>query len=92
MKVAIIGTGVMGTGVGLTLLAKGHEVTCYNRSPENASDLVAAGAKLFATPGEAAASASHVIILVWNEAALHAAVDAPTASARTRRPGRSTST
>lgn len=75
MKVAIIGTGVMGTGVGLTLLAKGHEVSCYNRNPENAAALVAAGARLYASPGEAAAAASHVIVLVWNEAALHAAVD-----------------
>ncbi len=75
MKIAIIGTGVMGTGVGLTLLAKGHEVSCHNRNPDNAAELVAGGARLFATPAEAAAGASHVIILVWNEAALHAAVD-----------------
>ena len=75
MKIAIIGTGVMGTGVGLTLLAKGHQVNCYNRNPENASALVEAGAALFATPGEAAKGASHVIVLVWNQAALHAAVD-----------------
>lgn len=75
MKVAIIGTGVMGTGVGLTLLAKGHEVSCHNRNPDNAAELVAGGATLFATPAEAAAGASHVIILVWNEAALHTAVD-----------------
>jgi len=77
MKIAIIGTGVMGTGVGLTLLAKGHQVNCYNRNPENASALVEAGAALFATPGEAAKGASHVIVLVWNQAALHAAVDGP---------------
>lgn len=77
MKVAIIGTGVMGTGVGLTLLAKGHEVSCYNRHPENAAQLAAAGARLCATPGEAARAASHVIVLVWNEAGLHAAVNGP---------------
>ena len=75
MKVAIIGTGVMGTGVGMTLLSKGFEVTCYNRRPDNAAALVAAGARLCATPGEAASAASHVLIWVWNEAALHAAVD-----------------
>ena len=75
MKVAIIGTGVMGTGVGMTLLSKGFEVSCYNRSPDNAAALVAAGARLCATPGEAARAASHVLIWVWNEAALHAAVD-----------------
>jgi 3-hydroxyisobutyrate dehydrogenase-like beta-hydroxyacid dehydrogenase len=39
MKIAIIGTGVMGTGVGLTLLKKGHEVRCYNRSAPNAETL-----------------------------------------------------
>ena len=87
MKVAIIGTGVMGTGVGLTLLAKGHEVHCYNRNPANASELVAGGAKLFATPAEAAAAASHVIILVWNEAALHAAVDGPDGLCEHAKPG-----
>lgn len=75
MKVAIIGTGVMGTGVGLTLLAKGFEVSCHNRHPDNAAPLVAAGARLCATPSEAAEGASHVIVWVWNEAGLHDAVD-----------------
>jgi 3-hydroxyisobutyrate dehydrogenase-like beta-hydroxyacid dehydrogenase len=79
MKIAIIGCGVMGTGVGLTLLAKGHEVSCYNRNPANPNNatLVAAGARLCATPSEAAAHASHVIVLVWNEAALHEVVNGP---------------
>lgn len=72
MNIAIIGTGVMGTGVGLTLLGKGHTVRCYNRTPGNAAALVEAGAVFCATPGEAAQGASHVIILIWNEAALQA--------------------
>lgn len=75
MKIAIIGTGVMGTGVGLTLLKKGHEVACYNRTPENAADLVQGGATLHASPKEAAAGASHIIILVWNEAGLRQVLD-----------------
>jgi 3-hydroxyisobutyrate dehydrogenase-like beta-hydroxyacid dehydrogenase len=70
MKIAVIGTGIMGTGVGLTLLAKGHEVSCYNRTPENAAELVAGGAVFCRTPRQAAENASHVIILVWNEDAL----------------------
>ena len=77
MNIAIIGTGVMGTGVGLTLLGKGHSVRCYNRTPDNAAPLVKAGAVLCATPQEAAQGASHVIILVWNEAALHAVLQGP---------------
>jgi 3-hydroxyisobutyrate dehydrogenase-like beta-hydroxyacid dehydrogenase len=87
MKVAIIGTGVMGIGVGLTLLSKGHEVSCYNRHPDNAAALVAAGARLCATPGEAAEGASHVIVLVWNEAGLHAAVDGPDGLCAAAQPG-----
>jgi 3-hydroxyisobutyrate dehydrogenase-like beta-hydroxyacid dehydrogenase len=79
MKIAIVGCGVMGTGVGLTLLAKGHEVSCYNRNPANPNNatLAAAGARICATPSEAAAHASHVIVLVWNEAALHEVVNGP---------------
>jgi 3-hydroxyisobutyrate dehydrogenase-like beta-hydroxyacid dehydrogenase len=77
MNIAVIGTGVMGTGVSLTLLGKGHKVRCYNRTPENAGEAVAAGATLCATPALAAEGASHVIILVWNEAALHAVLDGP---------------
>lgn len=77
MKIAIIGTGVMGIGVGQTLLAKGHSVRCYNRTPENAAPLVQAGAVLCATPQEAAEGASHVIILVWNEPALQAVLNGP---------------
>ena len=77
MNIAIIGTGVMGAGVGLTLLGKGHTVRCYNRTTDNAAPLVKAGAVLCATPREAAQGASHVIILVWNEAALHAVLQGP---------------
>ncbi len=79
MKIAIVGCGVMGTGVGLTLLSKGHELSCYNRNPANPNNatLEAAGARLCATPREAAANASHVIVLVWNEAALHDVVNGP---------------
>ncbi len=77
MNIAIIGTGIMGTGVGQTLLGKGHSVRCYNRTPENAVPLLKAGAVFCSTPQEAAQDASHVIILVWNEAALQAVLNGP---------------
>lgn len=75
MKIALIGTGIMGTGVGRTLLGKGHEVRCYNRTRENAAELVEAGALFCATPRQAAEGASHVLILVWNEAALRSVLE-----------------
>jgi 3-hydroxyisobutyrate dehydrogenase-like beta-hydroxyacid dehydrogenase len=77
MKIAIIGTGVLGTGVGKTLLSKGHSVRCYNRTPENAVSLVEAGAVFCDSPQEAAQGASHVIILVWDETALQAVLQGP---------------
>ena len=77
MKVAIVGTGIMGTGVGLTLRRKGHEVTCWNRTEANARELVDAGAAWRPTPRQAAEGAEFVVILVWNEAALHAVLDGP---------------
>ncbi len=75
MKIAVIGTGIMGTGVGLTLLGKGHEVSCYNRTKENAADLVNAGATFCPTPRQAVEGVSHVIILVWNEDALRSVLE-----------------
>lgn len=72
MKIAIIGTGVLGTGVGLTLLGQGHTVRCWNRTPANAEAVQQGGATLHATPAEAAEGCSHVILLVWNEQALRA--------------------
>ncbi len=77
MKVAIIGTGIMGTGVGLTLRKKGHEVTCWNRTQANARELLDAGAVWRATPRQAAEGAEYVVVLVWNEAALRAALEGP---------------
>ena len=88
MNIAIIGTGVMGTGVGLTLLAKGHQVYCTNRTPANAQALVDAGAVYCATPREAAQNATHVLILVWNEAALRVALDGADGLYAAAAPGR----
>ncbi len=77
MKIAIIGTGVMGTGVGQTLLGKGHALRCHNRSEANADALVKAGATWCASPGEAIDGATHVILLVWNEAGLRQMLGGP---------------
>jgi len=87
MKVAVIGTGIMGTGVGLTLLAKGHQVTCWNRTKANADELVRAGAAFRESPREAAEGADFVVILVWNEEALRAVLAGPDGLCAAARPG-----
>jgi 3-hydroxyisobutyrate dehydrogenase-like beta-hydroxyacid dehydrogenase len=44
MSVAVIGTGAIGRAVTRLLLANGHRVTVWNRTPHRAAELVAAGA------------------------------------------------
>ena len=45
MRIGFVGLGNMGAGMAANLLAAGHEVTAYNRSPEKVAALVERGAK-----------------------------------------------
>lgn len=87
MNIAVIGTGVLGTGVGLTLRRHGHAVRCWNRTPANAQGLVEGGATLHATPAQAAEGASHVLLLVWNEEALRSVLEGPDGLLQAAQPG-----
>ncbi|GAA0583211.1 NAD(P)-dependent oxidoreductase [Kribbella sandramycini] len=58
----VIGLGPMGQAMTRTLLAAGHSVTVWNRTPSRADDVVAAGAVLAATPTDAL-EASELILL-----------------------------
>ncbi len=64
MQIAWIGTGIMGAAMARRLLAAGHRVKVYNRSPEKARALVADGATVSADPAEASAGAEAVFIMV----------------------------
>ena len=50
MKVALLGTGLMGTPMARRLLAAGHELTVFNRTAEKAKQLASDGARVAATP------------------------------------------
>jgi 3-hydroxyisobutyrate dehydrogenase len=71
-RIAFIGLGKMGLGMAGRLLAAGHELSVYNRTPEKAAPLVGAGAWLCATPGEACGDADVVISMVADDAASRA--------------------
>lgn len=72
-KVAFLGLGVMGFPMAGHLMAKGHEVTVYNRNPEKAAAWVAKhGGKSAATPREAALGAEFVMACVGNDDDLRA--------------------
>jgi len=60
--VTVLGLGPMGRAMAARLIAAGHPVTVWNRTPSRAADLVAAGATLAPTP-IAAVAASEVTIL-----------------------------
>jgi 3-hydroxyisobutyrate dehydrogenase len=67
-KTAFLGLGVMGFPIAGHLMAKGHQVTVYNRSPAKAEAWVAQhGGKAAATPMEAARGAEFVFACVGND-------------------------
>jgi 3-hydroxyisobutyrate dehydrogenase len=67
-KVAFLGLGVMGFPMAGHLVAKGHQVTVYNRSVAKADDWVAKyGSAQADTPAKAAAGADFVMTCVGND-------------------------
>jgi 3-hydroxyisobutyrate dehydrogenase-like beta-hydroxyacid dehydrogenase len=69
VKIAFLGLGRMGRPMAMNVLAGGHEVRVWNRTPERTASLVAAGARAASSPGEAAAPADLVIAMLANPAA-----------------------
>jgi 3-hydroxyisobutyrate dehydrogenase len=71
-RVALIGLGLMGSGMARRLLAAGFPLTVYNRNPERAAPLAAEGAHPAASPREAASRADVVLSMVADDAASRA--------------------
>ncbi|MBB5692357.1 NAD(P)-dependent oxidoreductase [Muricoccus pecuniae] len=80
MRIAFLGLGLMGAPMARNLLAAGHALTVWNRSPGKAAPLVQAGAAAAPSAAEAAAGAELVITMLENgpivEAVLFGGVDA----------------
>lgn len=64
MRIAFIGTGVMGRSMAGHLLAAGNETTVYNRTKSKADELVGNGARWAPTPAEASRGAEVVFTIV----------------------------
>ncbi len=62
----LLGCGLMGTPMSKRLLAAGHTLTVWNRSPEKAQALVPFGARVAHTPFDAAQGADIVITMLDN--------------------------
>ncbi|HEY6312743.1 MAG TPA: NAD(P)-dependent oxidoreductase [Streptosporangiaceae bacterium] len=66
MHVAVLGTGIMGTGMARSLLRSGLDVTVWNRSSGRAAPLAADGAQVAGTAAEAVAGVDVVITMLWD--------------------------
>jgi 2-hydroxy-3-oxopropionate reductase len=62
--VGFVGLGVMGRPMARNLVRAGHRVVVWNRSPEPAAELAAAGATVARTPAELAAAAPVVLTML----------------------------
>jgi len=71
-RVALIGLGLMGSGMARRLLGAGFPLAVWNRNPERAKALAAEGAHVAATPRDAAARADVVLSMVADDAASRA--------------------
>ena len=83
--VTLLGLGAMGAALAEALLKAGHATTVWNRSPGKADALVAQGATVAATPGDAIRAGELVIVCLFDHASVHEVLDplAPDLAGRT---------
>jgi 3-hydroxyisobutyrate dehydrogenase-like beta-hydroxyacid dehydrogenase len=83
MRTTVIGLGPMGRAMAAALLRAGHAVTVWNRTGGRAPELVAAGAVLAPTPGDAVAASDLTILSLTDYAAMYDILDGTVLSGRT---------
>lgn len=71
MKVAFLGTGLMGLPMAQRLLEANVEVIAYNRTPEKLEPLKAAGAEVVKRPYQAINAADCTILMLSNAGAIY---------------------
>ncbi len=64
MRIALLGTGLLGSAIGMRLVQCGHGLVVWNRTPERCEPLQAAGARSAASPATAAADADWLITVL----------------------------
>ncbi|GAA2344889.1 NAD(P)-dependent oxidoreductase [Dactylosporangium salmoneum] len=72
MDVAVLGMGRMGRAIARRLLAGGHRVTVWNRSPGKAGEIVADGGREARDVGDAVGGADVAITMLTDDAAVRA--------------------
>jgi len=77
MQIGIAGLGRMGAAIAGRLIEAGHTLSVWNRSPEKAGPLEAAGAALARSPEALAAKVGTVITILTDAAAIETVYDGP---------------
>jgi len=83
-SVALLGTGIMGLGMGRSMLRCGLPLGVWNRTPARALVLESDGAVIAATPADAVRDADVIVTMLSDGAAVS---EAMTAAAPGLRPG-----
>jgi 3-hydroxyisobutyrate dehydrogenase-like beta-hydroxyacid dehydrogenase len=73
-SIGFVGLGIMGKPMALNLLKAGLPVTVFNRTAAKSEELKSAGARVAASPAEAASGADFVIAIVSDTAAVEEVV------------------
>jgi 3-hydroxyisobutyrate dehydrogenase len=76
MKIAVLGTGLMGAPIAANLAAAGHEVRVWNRTRAKAEPLAAQGAIVADTPAAAVEGAEIVLTMLNDGPAVTAVIQA----------------
>lgn len=75
MELAFLGTGLMGAGFARRMLANGHTVRVWNRSPDKARALEAHGARAFDSAADAVRGAGRVHLSLSDDASVDAVLE-----------------
>ena len=86
-RVGFAGLGVMGAPMAANLLAAGHDVIVFNRSPAPAEELAAKGARRAASLAELAEGADVIVTMLSDDAAVRAVVGGDEGLIALARPG-----
>jgi len=70
MQVAVLGTGIMGTGMARSMLRAGHDVRVWNRTAARAQPLADDGATVAGTAAGAVEGAEVVLVMLWDTPAV----------------------
>jgi 3-hydroxyisobutyrate dehydrogenase len=70
MKVGIVGTGRMGSAIARRLMAVGHDVRVWNRTPAKAAEILATGAAWSPSPADLAARSEVVVAFLFDDDAV----------------------